>query len=119
MKPLLLLLTVAAAQPQQFDLVCTGRLATGAPITERYHIDLATNQWCKEDGCTIKPLAEVNNTQIVFEQTNAAYPGDPSRSLDYADRTTGKWAFFNRIWTGEGACTPAPFGGFPTPTTKF
>jgi hypothetical protein len=115
----ILAVALAAGTPQQFDLVCSGRLRDGDPITVRYIVDLAGNRWCKQNGCTIKPLAEVNNTQIVFVDVSAAFPGDPSRSLDYVDRTNGNWSFFTSFWMGDGTCTPAPFSGFPTMETKF
>jgi hypothetical protein len=117
-------ITAPGAQAaDQFDLICTGSTqATGEfhhePISTRYHVDLATKQWCA-DKCTVRPLAEVNSTQIVFRDTKAAYRGDASVSLDYVDRTTGKWSFFTSYWQGDGTCQAAPFTGFPSPATKF
>lgn len=118
-----LLSASAANAADQFDLICTGSTqATGEfhhePISTRFHIDLATKQWC--DGeCSLHPLAELNDTQIVFMETKAAYRGDPAAALNYVDRTNGKWSFFTSYWQGEGSCQVAPFTGFPSPATKF
>jgi hypothetical protein len=121
-KALLLALLVAGSSPQQFDLICTGT-ATDAnyrtdPITRRYRVDLAATRWCVAE-CTVRPISEVNNTQIVFDESKAAYRGDPSERLDYVDRTTGKWSFFTSYWQGEGTCEPAPFSGFGSERRRF
>jgi len=67
----------------------------------------------------VKPLVEVSPTQLVFDEVKAAYRGDPSERLDFVQRDTGKWGFYNRELQGDGTCEPASFSGFPTPTTKF
>ena len=117
-----LLFSSGAIGADQFDLICTGQVESQGsrpePISRRYHVDLATNQWCYNE-CTIRQLAEVNSSQIVFEETKSAFRGDPEARLDYVDRTTGRWAFFTSFWQGEGACSRAPFTGFPTGPTKF
>jgi hypothetical protein len=115
--PVLMLLT-AASTPDQFDLNCKAWVRGTGNITRHYRVDLATKQWCV-DACTVKPLAEVNNTQIVFVDTKAQYRGDPSEALDFVDRTSGKWAFYAPFWMGQGTCEPAPFSGFPTPDRRF
>jgi hypothetical protein len=106
----------------QFDLVCTGKvestISRPEPISRRYHVDLAAKRWCYNE-CTVRPIVEVNNTQIVFRDTKAAYEGDPTVSLDYVDRTTAKWVFFSAYEQGEGTCAPAPFSGFPSAPAKF
>jgi hypothetical protein len=121
-----LIAMVMMAQPvwaaDQFDLLCTGKVDSQTsgpePISRRYHVDLVKRQWCYNE-CTIKPFAEINNAQLVFVDTKAAYRGDPSESLDYVDRTTGAWSFFTSFWQGGGTCKPAPFTGFPSEQTKF
>ena len=119
-------LALAAASvvgAEQFDLLCSGKVEDrttykSKPIERRYHVDLAKGQFCY-DNCTIRPIAEVNNSIITFEQTKAAYKGDTSRNLDFVRRTDGYWTFFTSYWSGEGRCEPAPFTGFPSEPTKF
>lgn len=117
-----LTLAAAAQQPQQFDLVCSGKAEYSAlgtkAITRRYHVDLAAGRYCY-DVCRISPIAEVTPDVITFEHDEAKYRGGPS-GLDYVDRTTGKWSFYRRdLFYGDGSCTAAPFSGFPEQPTKF
>ena len=121
---LVLAVLASASKPDQFDLICTGmetahwNLQTG-PVTSRYRVDLQANRWCQGECRVVKPLVEVSPTQLVFDEVKAAYRGDPSERLDFVQRDTGKWGFYNRELQGDGTCEPASFSGFPTPTTKF
>jgi hypothetical protein len=119
----ILLAAASPAAAEQFDLLCSGTEQPfgqfhSEPIARRYHVDLDKKQWCYNE-CTIKPITEVNPSQIVFDEQKAAYRGDQSARLDYVDRTTGKWSFVTSYWSGDGVCQRAPFTGFPAPATKF
>jgi hypothetical protein len=130
MKALLLLLAVAGAQPQQFDLQCTfsGRQPKGSPTGEHYRVDLAAGRWCLGACTEVKKVVEATATKIVLENEEAAYRGAPVHQHEI-NRATGALWRYDRFEIGppsagdtfitEGQCQPAPFSGFPEVQTKF
>jgi hypothetical protein len=115
-----LLLALAAASPQQFDLICTAPNGSA-----HYRIDLATGEWCQADCNGTMKLAGVTSTRITIRDEEPKFRGDGQTFIS-VDRVTGEW---NSIWiTGapirgsdayKGTCEPAPFSGFGSEQRRF
>lgn len=102
----------AAAEQQQFDLICKG---SGAEV--RYRVDLARNEACS-DGCDrVWKMGETTTGELKLVDKVPAYRGDlEERST--VSRSTGKWRYFldfHGVIARDGECQAAPFTGFPKP----
>lgn len=127
-----LVATPAAAATDQFDLVCTGTVKTAprgaaSAINTRYRVDLAAKSWCRDDCAEVRTIEAVTDGEIVFEQRGQDVNAQPW-VRHTVDRTSGAWkdflstpdvqgrnVFSPGLWIDAvGACTTAPFSGFPT-----
>lgn len=120
------LITVQSSQ--QFDLVCTGTMVSGAyggryaipessqPWTERFRIDLNNQLWCHDTCRSTLPILEANSGQLVLMRKTGN-----SGSTIRIDRTTGE--ALNLLETpsmgatiyvrSSGPCERAEFTPFP------
>ena len=106
----LLAVPSAAAEQQQFDLVCQG-----GGVTERYRVDLARNEACTDTCDRTWKMGEPTSGELKLIDRAPAYRGDlEERST--VNRATGEWRYrldFHGPITRSGSCEPAPFSGFP------
>ncbi|REJ46854.1 MAG: hypothetical protein DWQ53_09855 [Microcystis flos-aquae DF17] len=114
------------AAPQQFDLVCEGRMTpigtSDGPIewSARYRLDLSRRVWC-ERGCSeLNSFAAVGTTEIVLQRQDRSR-GAMGNNMDIViDRTTGRLTGRYRADTVRtigldvhATCEPATFSGMP------
>lgn len=116
MKAALLALALVAqpAPRQQFDLICSGSGRT----VERLRIDLVAKQWCLDEECRVRDIAEIHPDIIWLFRHDPTYRGD-WKGYEYIDRTSGKWSKIVGPLDVEGTCQSAKFSGFPELPTKF
>ncbi|HST36264.1 MAG TPA: hypothetical protein VLK25_06510 [Allosphingosinicella sp.] len=115
-----------------FNLICTGTYTTERrhrrldhvvsqprPFTIVYRVDLTGARYCVDACTSIKPLAEVSESAIVFEDTSILF-GQDDGVLILMDRRTGRYIgnsnFLDTV-RHSGRCEQAPFGGFPETST--
>lgn len=132
----LLLAGAAPAQPQQFDLACTGTTKTIAvgdegerPWSTVFHIDLDKKKWC-QDGCgSVYDFYAVQPAILQFKASPEHEAGDLRTNEDeaFVSRTDGTYSAIHTMgqgidrtmWTTKGSCEKRPFSGFPKFDTKF
>ena len=101
----------AAAEQQQFDLICTyGQ----TPV--RYRIDLEQGVACEADCGRIWMLGPVSAGEITLKDTRNSYPAEAPQTIT-VNRQTGELLHWiggsARSHTETATCTPASFSGFP------
>jgi hypothetical protein len=111
---IMLALPGAAAEQQQFDLICTAK-----KDSVRYRVDLAAKRYCAGDCRAVRPIVDVSATELVLERHEPAFRTDiTSRTI--INRSTGGWQTYVDIpgtgvpFSRDGSCEPAPFSGLPT-----
>ena len=142
MKMTLMAAVMIAAQPphtdQQFNLVCSGTTHSyfektasvkDEPYSYTYRIDLKSGKWCEADCALVRPIAEAQPTFLRLQpDRNEDAPTHREKWTGLIDRTSGTEIMMvessddllgNSTMTWKGTCTRQPFGGFPTPKTKF
>lgn len=118
-----------------FNLICTGTLTSKSaqdeeakPYSTTYRIDLENGQWCEGDCRTIKPIQDIQPTQLVLIDRNSFGVLGRQWSNIRLDRETGKHVATESLGIGtefaslsqwEGQCERAEFSGFPEFKTKF
>jgi hypothetical protein len=110
---------IGAAQPRQFDLICTSKYHDA---TFHYRVDLDAGRYCvtQDAGKRFTSIGDQCFMDILEEGSDALSFGvDP---IQWVDRRTGEWAFkplTDRYTMYRGTCELAPFSGFPQVKTKF
>jgi len=129
-----MMLGLAAAAT--FNLVCSGTATTtgslsspsSKPWSQTFRIDLDQKRWCDGDCRDTGPIADVSATKLILENKDTNSPGGRITSFTAIDRETGAYQssliiklIHSRPSVDEwkGACTLAPFTGFPKVETKF
>lgn len=107
----------AAADPQRFDLKCSGVYSAGPgkgeAWTQNYHISLVDGYFCEGDCKKTQPLVAVTSDKIVLMQINLM----GLNILRYVDRGTGQ--LIHRAQYGyTGDCEALPYSG-PKALRKF
>jgi hypothetical protein len=112
----------AAPAPSKFDLECSGTTnsedGSKASYTERYRLNLGTRRWCMGECRVVKPIADLQNSMILLEQST---PPDDSFK-HFLDREKGQDLIFDHgppMSNTTGECKRLPFSGFPSFKTKF
>jgi hypothetical protein len=136
------LLTIGAADApsgKQFNLVCTGthkHFAIGGELadtseawSETYRIDLGSLRYCEGNCSAVRPIKEVQPTEIILRFEEEETPTSKSREMLKLDRlksSVGAEHYFGdprsdyiRDDFYDGACERKPFSGFPKFDTKF
>jgi hypothetical protein len=107
---IMLALPGAAAEQQQFDLICQG-----GGVTVRYRVDLARNEACSDTCDRVWKMGVPTSGELKLIDRAPAYRGDlEERST--VSRSTGEWQYrlmFHGPVTRSGVCAPASFSGFP------
>jgi hypothetical protein len=117
-----------AAQSQAFDLNCKiNRMAAydggkptqllDEPIDASFRIDLTEGRYCSGECKETKPIYRVTQTTIILDFVRT--PDDKgSERIEKVSRESG--SYVSQLWyDGQtsmvtlGACSPAPFTGFP------
>jgi hypothetical protein len=132
------MIALAASSPavaaDQFDLICAGtqRTMSGvtdkqAPYSDRFRIDLKSQQWCHADCGAVRKIAEVQQAYLRLEPSSNEMTADgPKRFDQVISRTDGRLLtiylvqgrnFFSM--TTDATCKPAPFSGFPELHKEF
>ncbi len=107
-----------------FDLICGGTLRTGpiglalpeadcAPFTITYHVNVDERRWCA-DSCEAPEALASTFEGILFLRER--YDADGSHVI-MVDARNGRFADTliegSEATLRSGACSPAPFTGFP------
>lgn len=110
---------VAAAEQQQFDLICSGD-----DQSWHYRVDLAVGEWCADVCDTVFKVASVTSGTIVLQSKEPQYRGG-DKITNSINRATGDWYFYRSLpnigfhKALNGKCEPQPFSGFPSSKVKF
>jgi hypothetical protein len=132
------MIALAASSPavaaDQFDLICAGTQRTlfgvtdkQEPYSERFRIDLKTQQWCRADCGAVRKIAEVQQAYLRLEPSSNELTADGQKRFDQViSRTDGRLLtvymvngrnFFSM--TTAATCKSAPFSGFPELHKEF
>jgi len=110
-----------AALTDKFDLLCAGEVFTGnetkEPFHDRFRIDLAQGQWCREKCERIFKIASAEPGYLKLAV--AGFHGDGnSLSIDrVSGELSGQFKMGALDSTTFASCKRAPFSDFPK--TKF
>lgn len=127
MKLLVALLVMQSASPPQFDLECSGAVATMSggpsdrrPYALRLRVDLAAGVYCEDRCLTRRVITEVQPTRITFVN-GLSESGSTVRH--YVNRDDGFHSIRSESASMEirwaGRCEARPFSGFPVFPTRF
>ena len=111
--------TPAAAESEQFDLICTSQREA-----VRYRVDLSKNEWCFDKCGMVQKIASVTAGTISLYDHQPTHARD-ARYFIQINRVTGEWHWFNHtpgslsMTNVKGVCEPAPFSGITSGPTKF
>lgn len=104
---------VAAAERQQFDLICEAPNAT-----EHYRVDLERGEWCFDKCEFVQKVASATSGLITLAEHKPEFGSDRT-SYNRINRATGQWEWFSSdpksptIMDHKGKCDAAPFSGMP------
>jgi hypothetical protein len=108
-----------AAQPQSFDLICTGKRYSGSSTVEdfsqRYRINISAMRWCWEKCTETSDLVSATESELVLENGMIRSTVHKSTSIN---RQTGKLFVDYRSdimrFSEIADCEKGNFSGFPT-----
>ena len=106
------LLATPAMAADEFDLICSGSMAT-----VRYRVDLTKGEACSGACERTWKMGAATSSELYVIDRRPEYRGDLEEQM-VVNRATGKWAYFmsmnGKPDSGAGQCELAPFSGFPT-----
>ena len=126
-----IVLVAGSACAESFNLICKGQRSQtvdggpmkGTPTVDAFRIDLASNHWCRADCSAVLSITKIDSNEITLLDGEILKSKDVTATVTLQiNRRTGdiredseSSGVFGHVQSWKaGACTRAPFSGFPS-----